>query len=91
MTSHNPAGYYGLKIPESVETEITSLHYFELAHLLYSLSYSTCPDHFDSERPSRNQLTNRAIEWIADLGEADLIALVRWVASRLAWFHHPSS
>lgn len=87
MTSHNRAGYYGLKIPESVETEITSLSDKPLLELIHDLTsciryrtdFVTYVIHFNSASE------------IETLSTENKIALLRWLCERLAWFHLPQT
>lgn len=80
MTSHNPAGYYSLKLSELVEIEITQLDYFSLASLTNDLTYSliTQGNDFESE-----EISTHAIYAIAHLSIIDRIKLLRWLAELL--------
>lgn len=80
MTSHNPAGYYSLKLSELVEIEITQLDYFSLASLTNDLTYSLIiqGNDFESE-----EISTHAIYAIAHLSLIDRIKLLRWLAELL--------
>ncbi len=83
MTYPNPAGYYGLKMPEQFETEITSLDYVELSEVLNDITYSLVPcGEVDVET---GHLSIEADEYIRSLDPEPRIALIRWIAERLAY------
>jgi hypothetical protein len=80
MTSHNPAGYYGLKLSELVEIEITQLDYFSLASLINDLTYSLTPQGGDF---ATNEVSTHAAYAIAHLSPIHMIKLLRWLAEIL--------
>ena len=80
MTSHNPAGYYSLKLSELVEIEITQLDYFSLASLTNDLTYSLITQGNDFES---DEISTHAIYAIAHLSPIDRIKLLRWLAELL--------
>lgn len=82
MTYPNPAGYYGLQLPESVETEITDLDYVQTCEMANDLAYSLAPygDDFNCDH-----LSDVADLYIQRLPIEQQIALLRWIAERLAF------
>lgn len=83
MTFPNPAGYYGLQIPESVETEITELDYVELAETLNDITYSLT---LSGDEPAFEYLSADAQAFYDELVSVEArIDLIRWLAEGLAY------
>ena len=80
MKSHNPAGYYGLEMPEAIETEIAALDYLELAETLNEMTYSLTPTGTD---PAFDNLSSDADDYFGELSPEARISLIRWIAERL--------
>jgi hypothetical protein len=81
MPYPNPAGYYGLKMPEGIEKEIAELGYFELVEEFHLITYSLTPQGRD---PIFDHLGCDADDWYAELEISDRLSLVRWIAEILA-------
>jgi hypothetical protein len=81
MTTPNPAGYYGLQLPEAVENEISELDYIELAETLNEMTYSITPH--GETYPTFEHLSDKAESYFDDLSVEPRISLIRWIAERL--------
>lgn len=84
MTYPNPAGYYSLKLPESVEEAIQVLESTELITLIHSLIYHLGEgkdDRFYCFIPFTPSSLDDAID---KLSRKDKISLIRWTAELLA-------
>ncbi len=79
--SCNPAGYYGLKLPESVEQELSQLSDKPLLEVIHDLT-STLRHRTDFVTYVLHFNTSSEIE---ALSTETKIALLRWLAERLAW------
>lgn len=83
MTSHNPAGYYGLKLRADLENEVNSLDKADLELLLLDLAAYLNRD--DEEFGFESAYASVELDtYIEDLKYSDLIAFIRWVAEILA-------
>lgn len=84
MTYPNPAGYYGLKMPEAIESEITTFSKDKLMQTFYDLASYYNRDYssfaIESVYPSCD-----FDDFVNPLNQSELIALIRWVTERLAW------
>lgn len=83
----NPAGYYGLKLSESVEQELAHLSDKPLLEVIHDVTTSirhrtdfvTYVLHFNSSSE------------IEALSTENKIALLRWLCERLAWLNNPDT
>jgi hypothetical protein len=84
MTHPNPAGYYGLQMPEQLETEITELDCEELTQTLSDLvgHLNRDDDAFEFEGV---YVSSEFDGFMHEMKQTDVIALIRWVAERLSW------
>ncbi|MCA6610756.1 MAG: hypothetical protein IM516_01330 [Pseudanabaena sp. M158S2SP1A06QC] len=82
MTSHNPAGYYGLQLPQNFETEILQLGYFELVETVHEMIYSITPN--GETFPSFEHLFPESESYYHDLSFEPRISLIRWIAEILS-------
>jgi hypothetical protein len=91
MSSPNPAGYYSLDMPASIEKEIVELEYVETAELLNEITYTLTPCGTDDI--TTDDLSQEADDWINQRSPEQTISLVRWLAERLDYLakgtHHP--
>ncbi len=84
MTYPNPAGYYGLQMPEAIETEITALDRDDLQWFLTDLAAYLNRD--DQAFAFESVYGTHSLDaFIEAINASDLIAIIRWVAERLAW------
>ncbi|WP_434686890.1 hypothetical protein [Pseudanabaena minima] len=86
MTFPHPVGYYGLQLSESTENLICSLSYDELADLIFDLASHLSTDLRESQFFAMHM---QLVKWFEDEIDAfstkNKIALLRWLAERLAW------
>jgi len=82
MTSHNPAGYYGLEIPEAIEKEIADLCYLDLVETINDIIYSLTPQGVIS--PAFEHLCADTDDWFCELELSDRLSLVRWLSEILS-------
>ena len=82
MPFHNPAGYYGLQLPQNFETEILQLGYFELVETLHEMIYSITPN--GEIYPSFEHLSSEADIYYQYLSFEPRISLIRWIAEILS-------
>jgi hypothetical protein len=80
MTHPNPAGFYSLDMPESVEQEFVELDYVETAETLNEATYSLVPC---GEFTGFIHLSQTADDWFDHLKAESVISLIRWLAERL--------
>jgi hypothetical protein len=78
MTYPNPAGYY-LPLPEAIESQLNKAGTIAL----YGLISQLCDDVEIDLSPVF--LTQDARDFLNNLPESEGIALIRWLAERLAW------
>jgi hypothetical protein len=69
-------------MPESVEKEFNELDYVELSETLNEITYSITPN--GETYPSFEHLSDEAERYFDDLSVEPRIALIRWIAERLA-------
>lgn len=81
MTYPNPAGYYGLQMPEDIQKEIAELDYIELAETLNDITYAITPTGND---PTFEYLSSEASAYFALLVIEDRIAFIRWLSEILS-------
>jgi hypothetical protein len=87
MPFPNPAGYYGLKLSESLDRELSDLTDKPLLEVIHDL--------IESIRRRTDFVTyvihfNSAAE-IEALSKQDKLALLRWLCERLEWLNHPNT
>jgi len=83
MSFPQPAGYYGLKLSEEAEAEITKLSDKPLLELLHDVITAI---RFRVEVTSF-VISNETHTQIVDLSPSHKIALVRWLGDLLAFLH----
>jgi hypothetical protein len=85
MTSHTPAGFYGLTPPPDVDLEILLFEKDDLKWLLAEVSQFIA----DKDGSNEDEFVSAAgseelDEYFGNLSEKDQIAFIRWIAEHLS-------